>query len=178
MCAPTSTAAVDRTLAALALLAVAVAAGCGPRHVVGADPCAGRDDAAVVVKTADHMLWLCANGTASAHYAVSLGKGGSGKSVEGDDKTPMGTYSLGAPVPSKRFGTFIPVGYPTAEQAKEGKTGGSVGVHGPARAMRWAGRLLLMSDWTKGCVGLPRDSDLKSIVEFVETKHAQTIVFE
>ncbi len=62
---------------------------------------------------------------------VSLGRGGLEKSVQGDRKTPMGTYSIGAPRPSKRFFIFIPIGYPSEKQRVNGFTGGDVGVHGP-----------------------------------------------
>jgi murein L,D-transpeptidase YafK len=70
---------------------------------------------------------------------LRIGHGGVGKTKAGDGKTPAGTYTLGQPRPSSKYGLFIPIGYPTVEQRKQGMTGGAVGVHGLDRRVKWLG---------------------------------------
>ncbi len=81
----------------------------------------------------------------------------------GDRRTPLGTYTLGAPRPSARWGTFIPVGYPTDEQRRRGFTGSDVGIHGPERRLRWLGPINAWLDWTAGCVAVPDDQALARV---------------
>ena len=73
---------------------------------------------ALLVETGQHRLWTCENGRATGEYAVALGSGGVGKTRRGDAKVPLGDYALGTPRGSSQFHTFIPVGYPTAEQRR------------------------------------------------------------
>ncbi|MBM4320420.1 MAG: hypothetical protein FJ125_10780, partial [Deltaproteobacteria bacterium] len=134
-------------MAILASAASSWAAGEPPARAPAADPCAGRLTT-VVVRTEEHRLWLCLRGRSAADYAVAIGKGGTGKRQEGDGKTPLGVYPLGVPYTSSKFHLFVPVGYPTAEQQRQGYTGGSVGIHGPARGLSFFGRLTTLVDWT------------------------------
>jgi murein L,D-transpeptidase YafK len=122
----------------------------------------------VLVVTKDHELLLCERGREVASYRVALGRAGTGKRAQGDDKTPLGSYTLGAPRPSPRFGTFIPIAYPTREQRLRGFTGTAVGIHGPARRFRWAGRLNAWADWTAGCVALATDDEVEAIAAWVQ----------
>ncbi|AKU91455.1 hypothetical protein AKJ08_1842 [Vulgatibacter incomptus] len=100
-------------------------------------------------------------------YAVAIGRGGTGKTAEGDRKTPLGDYPLGLPRPSRKFRTFIPIGYPTERQAREGLTGSDVGIHGPSRPFAWLGSSNLWIDWTLGCIALGRDADIDTLAEWV-----------
>jgi murein L,D-transpeptidase YafK len=148
--------------AAVLTLAV-VTSGC---RTPAADPCPSSG-LAVIVTVLDHTMWLCDRGHARARYRIALGRGGTGKRVEGDGKTPLGTYALGAPRPSARFGTFIPVAYPTEEQKRQGFTGRDVGIHGPDRRLRWAGGMNSWFDWTAGCIALGTDGELRQVATFV-----------
>lgn len=62
----------------------------------------------------------------------------------------------------------MPIGYPTAEQAQRGFTGGDVGLHGPPRADACGGWMNVASDWTNGCLALPSDQTLAEVVRFVD----------
>lgn len=138
-------------------------------------PCRGGE-AYLHVQTSSHRLWLCDAGRSENSFGVRLGKGGLGKSREGDGKTPLGTYPLGEPRPSNRYGTFIPIGYPTKEQQAKGYTGSSVGVHGPHRFIKWLGRYVNSWDLSDGCIGLAYDEEMRKIVAFVARTNAKTIV--
>jgi hypothetical protein len=129
--------------------------------------CAAHSTAAVVVDTAHRTLVLCANSAAVQSFRVALGVGGLGKRRAGDNRTPLGTYPLGAPRGSAQFGTFIPVGYPTPAQVRAGFTGHAVGIHGPLRAYVGAGSYNTASDWTAGCVAVGSDEEIGSIARWL-----------
>lgn len=90
---------------------------------VGSEQTCAAPDARIVVDLAQHALALCDRDKLVEAFVVRLGRGGIGKTREGDGRTPIGTYTLGVPRPSNRYGTFIPVGFPTEEQKKKGYTG-------------------------------------------------------
>jgi hypothetical protein len=150
----------------LLLLAGAAAAWAARRPRPKADPCL-PDRREVVVVTADRALWLCEAGHGGARFRVAIGSGGVDKRSTGDRRTPLGTYPLGAPRPSSRFGTFIPVGYPTEEQKKLGFTGSDIGIHGPDRRLRWAGAINAWYDWTAGCIAVATDDEIGQVARFV-----------
>lgn len=139
----------------------------------GAD-CAGRRNA-IVIDADAHRLLLCRDEKPEREFSVSLGKGGLDKRVTGDNRTPLGAYSLGAPRPSQDFHLFIPVGYPTAQQAAAGLTGGDIGIHGPKKGWRWLGRLLNVRDWTRGCIAVNRTQDIEAIAAWVGLHHTARV---
>ncbi len=107
---------------------------------------------------------------------VALGSGGIDKRKQGDAKLPLGEYGLGEPRPSRKFHTFIPVGYPTAAQVRQGYTGGDVGVHGPPRLAH--GPLTTAIDWTLGCVAVGTDDEIDRIARWVRTKKVNRVVIK
>ena len=138
-------------------------------------PAQGR---VVRVHAPSHSLFLCRDGRAEARYRVALGRGGMDKRVEGDERTPTGRYPLGAPRPSTPFHRFVPVGYPTAAQRAEGRTGGAIGIHGPDRRARLLGPLTTWVDWTAGCIAVGSDADVDRIAEWTTAAGASSIVIE
>jgi murein L,D-transpeptidase YafK len=144
----------------------------------GPPPCVADPAPHVLVRARDHRLWLCDQGRPARSYGVRLAKNGAGKASAGDGKIPLGAYPLGAPRPSKKYGTFIPIGYPTREQAARGLSGGSVGIHGPDRRVRWLGRLVNVFDTTDGCIGVATDGEMKEIAAWLHTARARRIRLE
>jgi len=160
-------------LQAAGLAVVGLLVACvGPARATGA---CTSSDARIIVETGAHRLVLCERDRESAAFSVRLGRGGVGKTAEGDGKTPLGVYTLGEPRKSDRYGTFIPVGYPTPDQRRRGFTGGDVGVHGPHRWVRWLGSLVNSFDSSNGCVGLATDGEMTAIAAWVRSAHAATI---
>jgi murein L,D-transpeptidase YafK len=125
--------------------------------------------------TKAHRLSLCDGSKVHHFYNVRLGRGGVEKTHEGDGRTPLGRYELGAPRPSTRFATFIPVNYPTEEQKNRGYTGSDIGVHGPARALAWIGSAMNLLDTTEGCIGLASDAEINDIAAWVTRRQTGTI---
>lgn len=125
----------------------------------------------ILIASSLGILVLCEQGEGIKQYRVSLGSGGIDKRLEGDRKTPLGIYPLGTPKVSERFGTFIPVGYPTHAQKAAGFTGANVGIHGPDRVFQFLGDLTVLINWTAGCIALGYDLEINEIKDWVNTKH-------
>lgn len=160
-------------LLALVLLGVARAAPADDPA-----PCPARGGV-VRVSTARHRLWTCANGRAEAEYPVALGTGGVGKRRQGDAKVPLGEYTLGPPRGSSQFHLFIPVGYPTALQRRNGFTGSAVGVHGPARGYEHLGSAANTAvDWTLGCIAVGSDAEIERIAAWMRRERVSRIAID
>ncbi len=136
--------------------------------------CQGRGTSLVAL-TDIQVVYLCKNDQPVANYDFSLGFMGLNKRREGDLKTPVGTYTLGPPKQSDRFGIFMPIGYPTLEQKRRGYTGSDVGLHGPKRAARCAGFLNVAVNWTQGCLAVASDIFIKEIAKFVVNNKVRQI---
>ncbi len=150
----------------MATMALAPGSGCRDRGTL------------VVVDTGRRTLTLCAGSEPVASHPVALGWEGTGKRRRGDGKTPLGRYSLGVPRPSRKYGTFIPVDYPTPEQRRQGYTGSAIGLHGPPRSSRDAGLANVADDWTLGCVAVADDATIKAIAAWVRAHPDAPIVLE
>lgn len=140
-------------------------------HAADGGPCAGRETLILIEKDR-HILRLCRENRESGSFKVSFGRGGMDKQRKGDNRTPVGEYSLGTPRPSKRFGIFIPIGYPTPGQRRAGYTGGDIGIHGPDRRFAWLGRFTTLCDWTQGCIAVGSDEEISRIAEWVKEQKA------
>jgi murein L,D-transpeptidase YafK len=125
------------------------------------------DGDTVLVTASEHRLTLCEKGHPAGEYRVALGKGGTGKTREGDHLTPLGRYPLGEPRPSNKFHLFIPVGYPTVVQHRKAYTGSAVGIHGPWQPLRFLGGLLVHWDWTEGCIATGSNGDIETVARWV-----------
>ncbi len=140
---------------------------CGWSTNGNAEGCPGGRENAIVVHAGTHLLSLCEASHAVRSFNVRIGHHGIGKIREGDGKTPTGDYSLGVPRPSRKYGIFIPIGYPTAAQSSKGYTGGAVGVHGPHRLLKWLRRAVNWFDTTDGCIGLATDEEMAEVANWV-----------
>lgn len=130
----------------------------------------------IEIQTQQSLLLLCDNSSTPQSFRVSFGKGGFNKKVQGDNKTPLGSYSLGTPRSSNRFFIFIPIGYPTDEQKKNGFTGGDVGIHGPLRFLSWIGRVNTWFDWTQGCIAVGSEEEIGKISDWVVANKVVSIL--
>lgn len=130
----------------------------------------------VDVSASYSALYLCSNHQIIKRYTVALGRGGTDKHVVGDARTPIGQYRLGAPHASERFFIFIPIGYPTREQAKAGYTGENVGVHGPINYLDWLYGANTWVNWTNGCIAVGSEDEINEIAGWVHSHQISKIV--
>jgi murein L,D-transpeptidase YafK len=137
----------------------------------------GLRETGVVVDTKTHQMHLCDGGKIDRTFAVALGVSGVGKKKEGDNRTPLGRYGLGPPRASKGFHIFVPVGYPTREQARMGFTGGAIGIHGPPRGYGTLAQLarLVADDWTAGCIAVATDADIEAVAAWVRARDVKDV---
>lgn len=139
-------------------------------------PCPMEGGDAILVHVARHELWLCMAGVPAGRFPVAMGRGGAGKAREGDGRTPLGTYAVGEPRSSRVFGTFIPIAYPTVQQASAGFTGGAIGIHGPPRGKDAESWPLTEVDWTQGCIATATDEDIATIAQFVRERSPRVVI--
>ena len=45
-----------------------------------------------------------------------------------------------------------------------------MGIHGPDRRFRWAGRMNAWFDWTAGCVALATDEEVQAVAAWVQKR--------
>ncbi|MBK8011193.1 MAG: L,D-transpeptidase family protein [Deltaproteobacteria bacterium] len=131
----------------------------------------------VVVEISSRRLHLCQDGLSDVSYPVNLGQGGSGKTKQGDQKTPLGRYALGAPRKSfSGFTWFVPVGYPTRQQRAAGYTGGSIGIHGPPDWLpETVVNLAFSTPWTDGCIMVRTKREIEEIRAWLLAHKTSTI---
>ncbi|RYF42533.1 MAG: hypothetical protein EOO25_06385 [Comamonadaceae bacterium] len=140
-----------------------------------------RNRHAIAIDTSRARLYLFEN-TASglkllADYYISVGKSGIEKSAEGDLRTPLGVYFVTSNLDPKSLKDFygagaLPINYPNAYDARRGKTGSGIWLHGtpPAQFSR-APRA------TDGCVVLA-NPDLQRIIRTVEVRTTPVVIAE
>jgi murein L,D-transpeptidase YafK len=141
----------------------------------GAAACRTTREAHLVVTSVERRVTLCDERREVESFKVRLARNGTGKIRAGDARVPLGTYKLGVPRDSEKYGLFIPIGYPTARQAAAGYTGNAIGVHGPPRATRWLGSLADSFVKTQGCIGLATDDQMRQVAAFVRARHVRTV---
>lgn len=134
-------------------------------------------ETAVVVNTTAHRLYLCERGVVEASFAVALGASGVDKRRTGDNRTPLGIYSLGTPRASANYHRFVPVAYPTAAQARAGFTGSAIGIHGPPRGLDGTAHLqaLVATDWTAGCIAVATNDDIEAVVHWLDARSVRIV---
>lgn len=128
------------------------------------------------VQTTKQILYVCEAGSVIKEFTISLGRKGTGKKQDGDKKTPIGLYGLASPRKSNRFGVFIPIQYPTAQQLAAGYTGKDVGIHGPFLIFSWLGSLNTIFNWTQGCIAVGKNEQIEFIANWVKANPRATIL--
>ena len=93
----------------------------------------------LVVDSRRSRLYVYANNDGRsrlvADYYVTLGKNGTEKTREGDQKTPIGVYHVTANLPRKKLTDFygagaFPINYPNEWDRRQGRNGHGIWLHG------------------------------------------------
>lgn len=110
----------------------------------------------VVVKKSERKLYLYRQGMLMAEYPVALGLHPTGtKRIQGDNKTPIGAYTLDWRNPDSDFHRSLHISYPNAEDRTHALSlglppGGEIMIHGqPSYDSRPR-----HGDWTDGCIAV------------------------
>lgn len=92
---------------------------------------------------------------------ASHGRNDGAKQVEGDGRTPEGTYTLSPARRSKKFGRFMHISYPSRRDRERAKSlgkaaGGAIGIHGPQDWYAFLGPAQALVNHSDGCIVLDR----------------------
>jgi len=107
-----------------------------PRYVLQLHP---EQKHALVVDSRRSRLYVFANSGGKpklvADYYVTLGKKGVDKTREGDQKTPLGVYTVIANLPRSKLTDFygsgaFPINYPNEWDKRQGRNGHGIRLHG------------------------------------------------
>ena len=132
----------------------------------------------IVVDKSDYEMHVYDEQGWYATYPVVFGnKSLDDKMMEGDRKTPEGTFTIVDKRPHARWHKIMMLNYPTRESWEKfnrrkaqgliphnARIGGSIGIHGT-----WPNDNIVVDDytnWTQGCVSL-RNADMDEIWRFV-----------
>jgi murein L,D-transpeptidase YafK len=134
---------------------------------------------AIAVDASRSRLYLFENTSAglvlTADYYISVGKAGIAKVVEGDQRTPLGVYYITSNLDPKSLKDFygsgaLPISYPNVLDAKRGKTGFGIWLHGTPPYQ--FSRPPLATD---GCVVLA-NPDLDQIIRTVAVRATPVVI--
>ncbi|MBL4769063.1 MAG: L,D-transpeptidase family protein [Rhodobacteraceae bacterium] len=150
-------------IGALATLALA---GCGNSRFKSYS---GPTVTSVVVNKGARQMYLLHNDTVLKKYKFDLGFAPNGaKQIEGDGKTPEGTYLIDRVNPNSAFHLSLGISYPNAGDIAEAKAlgkspGGAIFIHGQPNTFKAKGE-----DWTAGCIAV-KNREIEQIYAMVRT---------
>lgn len=134
---------------------------------------------AIVVDTSKSTLYLYENVNGEPHYVsdfyISVGKKGSDKTSEGDQRTPLGVYFINAKLGKEKLTDFYgsvayPLSYPNEWDRRQGRDGHGIWLHGtPSDTYSRPPRA------SNGCVVLANE-DLLQVGKHVQVGHTPVII--
>jgi len=122
-------------------------------------PLGAKADSVLVLKGERKLILLRSNKKIK-EYSIALGGNPTGKKImEGDERTPEGSYKLDHRNPNSIAHLSIHISYPdqndiSQARAKGVSPGGAVMIHGLPKGFGYLGRLHRLLDWTDGCIGV------------------------
>lgn len=137
-------------------------------------------------------------------FRVALGSGGrQHKEMEGDRRTPHGTYRIMQVRPSAQWHTFLQMNYPNMDDARIGlrnglitreqyreilqahvsgtlppqntPLGGAIGIHGIGEETEERLNIHEIANWTQGCIAM-RNHEVKELLMYISEGVNITIV--
>lgn len=134
---------------------------------------------AIMVDTSRARLYLFENSANGVRLLrdsyISIGKLGTGKLVEGDQRTPLGTYYVGLrrDEAAARYGAAaLPLNYPNEIDRLAGRGGTSIWLHGER-----AGNYARSPQSTDGCIVLSND-EMRLLAETVTPRETPVLVMD
>ncbi len=140
---------------------------------------ADRSRHAIAVDASRSRLYLFENGKQGlkliGDYYASVGKLGTEKEFEGDQRTPLGVYYITSRLDAKQLADLygsgaLPLNYPNALDLRRGKTGSGIWLHGTPSA-----QFSRAPQATDGCVAIA-NPDLERILRTVEPRSTPVVI--
>ncbi|MGP4864433.1 L,D-transpeptidase family protein [Psychrobacter sp. T6-5] len=126
----------------------------------------------VFVDKSDRILKLMSDGKIIRSYRIALGGSPTGhKQQEGDQRTPVGIYTLDYKNENSIAHRSIHISYPNNEDKARANSlgvnpGGDIMIHGQMNGFGDLGWLNQRRDWTDGCIAVTND-DMDEIMAAV-----------
>ncbi len=130
----------------------------------------GPEVTSIVVNKGPRRMYLMNNADILTAYNFDLGFAPVGdKKIQGDGKTPEGTYLIDRRNPNSRFHLSLGISYPNAQDIAEAlalgeEPGGDIFIHGQPNL----GPRPKDEDWTWGCIAVKND-EMEEIYAMVKT---------
>ncbi|MBE1296758.1 MAG: L,D-transpeptidase family protein [Rhodobacteraceae bacterium] len=134
----------------------------------------GPEVTSIVVNKGARKMYLLNNEEVLRSYDVDLGFAPVGpKRVEGDGKTPEGTYLIDRRNPNSSFHLSVGISYPNSTdvalaQSMGKKPGGEIFIHGEPNDHKDRKRALRVRDWTAGCIAV-KNHEIEEVYAMVRT---------
>ncbi len=151
-------------IVAISFALVVAVTGLHETAIAGDFPVADK----VVIRKAERKLHLFKDGEAFRTFNIALGIRPVGdKQVEGDFRTPEGSYLLDRRNPNSDYFLSIHISYPNAEDIRQARQrgeppGGAIMIHGQPNVPKQSEAYYRTQDWTNGCIAVS-NSDMIDI---------------
>lgn len=135
----------------------------------------GPEVTSIVVNKAARSMYLLHHGDVLKSYNIDMGFAPVGdKKIEGDGKTPEGTYIIDRRNPNSSFHLSLGISYPNTADIAEAKAlgkkpGGEIFIHGQPNLKKAKG-----ADWTAGCIAV-KNREIEDIYAMVKNGTTITI---
>ena len=123
-------------------------------------PLKGKIDYLVINKNDRELLVFNKNNKLLKKYKIALGFESKGKKeVQGDGKTPEGTYFINDKNPNSIAYKNLGISYPNSADLQNSKllgkpTGGDIKIHGLMNKWWFIGKIHCLFNWTNGCIAV------------------------
>lgn len=114
----------------------------------------------IIVDKSRRVLTLKSGDDVLSTYRVALGHNPIGpKRLQGDGRTPEGTYVVDWRNPKSGYCLSLHISYPDAQDRRHARgmgadPGGDIMIHGIKNGWGWIGRFHRLVDWTQGCIAV------------------------
>jgi len=147
---------VPALLAALAFLFVFP----GPAASTELSPVSDAVVDRIVIEKSKRTMTLLKQSSEVRTYKIALGRDPVGpKVMQGDNKTPEGTYYIDYKVEKSVYHRALHLSYPNPDDVERARAlgvppGGSIMIHGMKPDKLWMGDVQYLFNWTNGCIAL------------------------
>ncbi len=117
----------------------------------------------ILVEKSERRLTLFANDRTIKTYKIALSPVPEGpKLIQGDHRTPEGSYVIDARNPDSKFHLSLHISYPNEIDQEIAQmagvvSGGSIMIHGAGEQYEWMGKFHTSLDWTDGCIAVTNE---------------------
>ena len=124
----------------------------------------------ILIEKKARRLMLISKGEVLKTYKISLGGNPTGpKEMQGDNKTPEGTYFIDSRNNDSHYHRSLHISYPNERDKMRARElgvapGGNIMIHGIKKGFSWVAGAQSEVDWTNGCIAVT-DEEIEEIAK-------------